>query len=107
MSDGYLVLGGKRLGEALDCISFSLASSLSPPQKIAIVGGGLAGLSTAYHLLQSTITNANDASTLSLTIFDKSLPGKGGASSVAGGYVAIMHVYSSMMIKYLVFFFVN
>ena len=65
--------------------NFASSSSPSSPQNIAIVGGGLAGLSAAYHLLNSTMTNANDASTLSLTIFDKSLPGKGGASSVAGG----------------------
>jgi NADPH-dependent 2,4-dienoyl-CoA reductase/sulfur reductase-like enzyme len=48
-------------------------------QNIAIVGGGLAGLSTAYHLLEKLGDDAN------ITIFDKAEPGQGGASSVAGG----------------------
>jgi hypothetical protein len=47
-------------------------------QNIAIVGGGLAGLSTAYHLLQKNPS-------LGITILDTSLPGEGGASTVAGG----------------------
>ena len=45
---------------------------------VAIVGGGLAGLATAFHLLQKA-PNTN------ITIFDKAVPGCGGASSVAGG----------------------
>ena len=48
-------------------------------QNIAIVGGGLAGLSTAYQLLEKLGDDAN------ITIFDKAEPGQGGASSVAGG----------------------
>ena len=55
-----------------------IRTSEIPPQNIAIVGGGLAGLSTAYHLLKNSPTS-------SITIFDKTLPGQGGASSVAGG----------------------
>ena len=48
-------------------------------QNIAIVGGGLAGLSTAYHLLQKRPS-------LNVTILDTSSPGEGtGASTVAGG----------------------
>lgn len=47
-------------------------------QSVAIVGGGLAGLSTAFHLLKK------DPDT-SITIFDTKSPGLGGASSVAGG----------------------
>jgi ribulose 1,5-bisphosphate synthetase/thiazole synthase len=47
-------------------------------QNIAIVGGGLAGLSTAYHLLQKNPS-------LGITILDTSAPGEGGASTVAGG----------------------
>ncbi len=49
-----------------------------PPERIAVVGGGLAGLSTTYHLLQK-IDNVH------ITVMDKALPGQGGASSVAGG----------------------
>ena len=56
----------------------SIHTSSIPPQNIAIVGGGLAGLSTAYHLLKNSPSS-------SITIFDKSPPGQGGASSVAGG----------------------
>jgi len=51
---------------------------ISSPRNIGIIGGGLAGLSTAYHLLQKA-PNTN------ITIFDKELPGSGGASAVAGG----------------------
>jgi ribulose 1,5-bisphosphate synthetase/thiazole synthase len=47
-------------------------------QNIAIVGGGLAGLSTAFHLLQKSPS-------LGITILDTSAPGEGGASTVAGG----------------------
>jgi len=47
---------------------------------IGIIGGGLAGLSTAYHILKKT-----HPSVPRITIIDKNVPGKGGASSVAGG----------------------
>jgi ribulose 1,5-bisphosphate synthetase/thiazole synthase len=47
-------------------------------QNIAIVGGGLAGLSTAYHLLQKNPS-------LGITILGTSAPGEGGASTAAGG----------------------
>ncbi len=49
------------------------------PENIAIVGGGLGGLSTAYHLRQALGQDAQ------ITIFDKCNVGEGGASSVAGG----------------------
>lgn len=64
------------------------SDSFSEPQptevkNIAIIGGGLAGLSTAYHLIEnSKKLNRNIPS---ITIFDKNEPGTGGASSVAGG----------------------
>lgn len=49
-----------------------------PSGHIGIVGGGLAGLSTAFYLLQK-------APNLSVTVLDREEPGAGGASSVAGG----------------------
>ncbi len=55
------------------------STSLAASPKIAIVGGGLAGLSTAYHLLEQA-TNS-----LHVTIWDKEPVGVGGASAVAGG----------------------
>lgn len=45
---------------------------------MGIIGGGLAGLSTAYHLLQKSPS-------IDVTIIDKAEPGASGASSVAGG----------------------
>lgn len=45
--------------------------------QVAIVGGGLAGLATAHHLLQLLPS-------ISVTIFDPREPGKAEASSVAG-----------------------
>jgi len=75
--------------------STRLASTLSSPhetKRIAIVGGGLAGLSTVFHLLEQAINNSNSQEytvqpPLNITVFDKSTAGSGGASSVAGGYV--------------------
>jgi len=60
---------------------------------VAIVGGGLAGLSAAYHLLEKTATNKNeeDSDPLHLTVFDNAPVGTGGASSVAGG---LLHPFS-------------
>eukprot|EP00934_Nitzschia_sp_Nitz4_P002888 Nitzschia sp. Nitz4//scaffold3_size479765//257023//258380//NITZ4_000107-RA/size479765-processed-gene-1.461-mRNA-1//1//CDS//3329550779//2878//frame0 len=48
------------------------------PQNVAIVGGGFAGLSTAYHLHKKDPL-------VKISIFDRELPGAGGASAVAGG----------------------
>ena len=47
---------------------------------IGVVGGGLAGLSTAFHLLEKS--SGND---VQVTILDKAHVGQGGASAVAGG----------------------
>jgi hypothetical protein len=47
---------------------------------VAIIGGGLAGLSTAHHFIQKQPG-------IQITIFDKAPVGTAGASSVAGGYV--------------------
>ena len=51
-------------------------------KRVAIVGGGLAGLSTAYHYL----SKMKDRTTY-VTVYDIAPVGTGGASSVAGGYV--------------------
>ncbi len=52
---------------------------------IAIIGGGLAGLSTSYHLLDIASGDSDVQKRLHITIFDKAEVGEGGASSVAGG----------------------
>jgi hypothetical protein len=57
------------------------SSAVAAPASIRILGGGLAGLSVAYHLLSS-----NSAHGLQITILDvEAGPGTGGASAVAGG----------------------
>lgn len=62
------------------------------PLRIAIVGGGLAGLSTAFHFIQKKLiaitNNDNDRfhhRPLHIIILDPYPVGMGGASSVAGG----------------------
>jgi FAD dependent oxidoreductase len=53
-------------------------------ERICVVGGGLAGLSVTYHLLQKSRTP------LSIDIWDREATvGTGGASAVAGGYVLL------------------
>lgn len=79
----------RSLGVRNRCVSstpkaMESSSSLEPQSKsaIRILGGGLAGLSVAYHLL------ASSTHTLNITIRDVAVgPGLGGASAVAGGYV--------------------
>jgi hypothetical protein len=68
------------------CLSHRRSIDSCPIKNVAIVGGGLAGLSTAYHLLDSA-GNSMDKfpEGIQITIFDKALVGEGGASSVAGG----------------------
>jgi len=56
--------------------------ALHSPSHISIVGGGLAGLSTAYHFLSKVDSTEAGAS---VTIYDKYDVGEGGASAVAGG----------------------
>ena len=46
--------------------------------RIGVIGGGLAGLSIAYHLLEKSPSS-------DITIIDPRSPGTGGASAVAGG----------------------
>ena len=65
-------------------------------KNIAIIGGGLAGLSTAFHLIeqQSSKNGSSRGGPLKITILDKaSGPGTGGASAVAGGYVIILLLF--------------
>ena len=50
------------------------------PTRIAVMGGGLAGLGTAAHLLLEA-----EVPLQSLHVFDAMPPGKGGASAVAAG----------------------
>jgi len=64
--------------------------SQTKARNIAIVGGGLAGLSATYHLLQKSIDDPN-LEMPEITIIDKAKPGLGGASSVAGG---LLHPFS-------------
>lgn len=68
-------------------VTTSLETERKPtlPRRVAIVGGGLAGLSTAYHLLQKTAADVNLSSCLDITILDPAMVGMAGASSVAGG----------------------
>jgi FAD dependent oxidoreductase len=64
-------------------------SAVESPLSIRILGGGMAGLSLAYHLL------ASSSNTLKVTIVDvEAGPGTGGASAVAGGYVCLF-IYGS------------
>lgn len=58
--------------------SFSTSALWSTPKDICVIGGGLAGLSTTFHLLEKNPD-------VRVTIIDKTDVGKGGASSVAGG----------------------
>lgn len=50
---------------------------MAVPTRVAVVGGGLAGLSVSYHLSHAC----------HVTIIDPCRVGCGGASAVAGGYV--------------------
>lgn len=62
---------------------------IPPPAKIAVLGGGLAGLAVVYHLLHSTARFARkrgfDSTTLQISIFDPHEVGCGGASAAAAG----------------------
>ena len=51
----------------------------SRPRNVTVLGGGLAGLSTAYHLLTRAAPGSR------INIVDKAEVGTAGASSVAGG----------------------
>eukprot|EP00986_Skeletonema_menzelii_P007974 scaffold3197_cov153-Skeletonema_menzelii.AAC.18 len=59
-------------------------------ENVAIIGGGLAGLSAAFHLVDIA-EKKRPAEQLQITIFDKAQVGLSGASAVAGG---LMHPFS-------------
>ena len=72
--------------------------SPSPQRRIRIMGGGLAGLSTAYHLLSflssssSVVVQPPNTTVLDITIYDTEQQiGTGGASAIAGGYVSFIY----------------
>lgn len=66
------------------------ATRLHSVSNLGIVGGGLAGLSTAFHILDKTQGACH------VTIYDTSPVGTGGASSVAGGYVPCTLLHDGM-----------
>ena len=71
--------GGHRGRPSSGISSFSShRSSDSHPANVCIIGGGLSGLSTAYHLLK-------ESPSVKVTILDTNEVGEGGASAVAGG----------------------
>ncbi|KAL9179940.1 hypothetical protein ACHAXT_007910, partial [Thalassiosira profunda] len=55
-----------------------------PITKVGIVGGGLAGMSAAYHLLDVA---RSEKKGMHITVFDSCNVGEGGASAVAGGLI--------------------
>ena len=61
-----------------------------PIENVAIIGGGLAGLSAAYHLIDISAEKRPNEQ-LHITIYDKAQVGISGASAVAGG---LMHPFS-------------
>jgi len=77
---------GRVISSSIICKAQGNEESAKEEHHVAIIGGGLAGLSVAYHLLKQQQT------CVSVTIFDSMpSPGVGGASSVAGG---LLHPFS-------------
>jgi hypothetical protein len=87
---GHRILGTRRSFRTQRLFSSSSSDGQLPVQRIAIAGGGLAGLSTAFHLLEKTQARNSNSSRCQVTIFDTALVGTAGASSVAGGYVVLL-----------------
>ena len=64
-----------------------VASSLAVvPERIAVIGGGLAGLSTVVHILDGAAGRVR-----AIDVYDTHRPGCGGASAVAAG---LLHPYT-------------
>uniref|UniRef100_A0A7S4N9V8 FAD dependent oxidoreductase domain-containing protein n=1 Tax=Odontella aurita TaxID=265563 RepID=A0A7S4N9V8_9STRA len=81
--------GGGGEGGGAERLRDNYSSLLSDGSSVAVVGGGLAGLSAAHHLLRKA---AERDMGLKVTVFDREDgPGVGGASSVAGG---LLHPFS-------------
>jgi hypothetical protein len=80
-------VGARRSISAAAARSSSSNSSPPAPHNICIVGGGLAGLSTAFHFLEKQPRAGAHPSAASVTILDRDEVGQSGASAVAGGYV--------------------
>lgn len=73
-------------GAVAAMLAVGSAASTPRPARIAVVGGGLAGLGCTYHLL------AQSAEPLDCVhVWDPHCPGEGGASAVAAG---LLHPYS-------------
>ena len=73
--------------------SSTLHPHTNSPRHIRILGGGLAGLSMAYHLL--SLQQQHPSPRFDITIYDTAHEiGTGGASAVAGGYVVILCISS-------------
>lgn len=78
-----------------------VASSGECPERIAVIGGGLAGLATTHHILNSTERVARkrggDSSRIHVTVFDPAAPGTSvGASAVAAG---LLHPFTPRVKK--------
>lgn len=74
---------------------------LNSKRHIRILGGGLAGLSMAYHLL-ALQQQQQSQQQFDITIYDTAHEiGTGGASAVAGGYV--IYIYIFVHVRFLCF----
>ena len=80
INSARLVAMSRRLFAALIVLlQFRRIECSRPPRRIAVIGGGLAGLGTAAHRL-------SEADNLEcLHVYDEARPGEGGASAVAAG----------------------
>ena len=70
-------------------------------KRIRIFGGGLAGLSVAYHLLSLSLLRQSPTNyfTCDITMYDTNpIIGTGGASAIAGGYVGLNYFFGNVLI---------
>lgn len=81
-----MLLNERLLKQKVQALAFSSSSlCITTSNNVAVVGGGLAGLATAYHLLEKKKSSELFSGDIHVTIFDKASVGTQGASSVAGG----------------------